>query len=211
MSELTDLLLTGMLNHGSSLLGGALFLAALGIPLPATMLLVAAGAFSRQGVLPVQTAVVAGVVGAVAGDAGSYLVGRFAGRWLPTGLKDGQAWRRAGSLFVRWGSWSIFFSRFLLTPVALPVNLMAGSTHFPWLRFMLPVVVGEAIWVLLFGGLGHLFADRWEHISGLVGDVAGLLLGALLVATGAYALAASRRRKTHAGKLQAGSKPFTDR
>jgi membrane protein DedA with SNARE-associated domain len=211
VSELTDLLLTGLLNHGSSLLGGALFLAALGVPLPATMLLVAAGAFARQGVLPIQAAVVAGVVGAVAGDASSYLVGRFAGRWLPAGLKEGQAWRRVGSMFVRWGSWSIFFSRFLLTPVALPVNLMAGSTHYPWHRFMLPVVVGEVIWVLLFGGLGHLFADRWEHISALAGDMAGLLLGALLVATGIYALAASRRGKTQAGQLQVGRKPSTDR
>ena len=52
MSELNDLLLTGLLNHGSLLLGLVLFFAALGVPLPATMLLLAAGAFAQQGVLP---------------------------------------------------------------------------------------------------------------------------------------------------------------
>lgn len=186
MSELTELMLTGLINHGSSLLGAVLFLAALGIPLPATMLLVAAGAFSRQGVLPAQTAVLAGVLGAIAGDAGSYLLGRFAGHRLPVGLQQGQVWQRASVLFARWGGWSILLSRFLLTPVALPVNLMAGSTRYPWPRFLLPVVVGEVIWVLLFGGLGHLFADQWENIGQLAGDFAGLVMGVLLLAVGAY-------------------------
>lgn len=186
MSELTELMLTGLINHGSSLLGAVLFLAALGIPLPATMLLVAAGAFSRQGVLPAQTAVLAGVLGAIAGDAGSYLLGRFAGHRLPVGLQQGRVWQRASVLFARWGGWSILLSRFLLTPVALPVNLMAGSTRYPWPRFLLPVVVGEVIWVLLFGGLGHLFADQWENIGQLAGDFAGLVMGVLLLAVGAY-------------------------
>lgn len=211
MSEATDLLLTGLINHGSSLLGGTLFLAALGVPLPASLLLMAAGAFARQGVLSVQAAALAGVAGAVAGDACSYMLGRFAGRWLPASLQHGQAWQRASSLFARWGSWGIFFSRFLLTPLALPVNLMAGSTGFPWLRFLLPVAVGEAIWVLLFGGLGHLFADSWEPIGALAGDLAGLLLGALLVAAGAFAWVASRHSRASAANLQAGRKPSTER
>lgn len=197
MSALTDLMLTGLLNHGSSLLGVILFLAALGIPLPATLLLVAAGAFSRQGVLPLQTAVLAGVAGAIAGDASSYLLGRFAGRRLPLGLQQGQTWQRAGVLFARWGGWSIFFSRFLLTPVALPVNLMAGSTRYPWSRFLLPVVVGELVWVLLFGGLGHLFADQWENIGRLAADFGGLLMGVLLLAAGAY-VALNGRKAAHA-------------
>ena len=53
----------------------------------------------------------------------------------------------------------MFLSRSLFTPISLPVNLMAGSTRFPRHRFMTAVVLGEAFWVLLHGGLGLLFAD----------------------------------------------------
>ena len=44
MTEITDFLLTSLLNHGALVLGSTLFLAALGVPLPATMLVVATGA-----------------------------------------------------------------------------------------------------------------------------------------------------------------------
>ena len=57
MSELSGALLTALINQGQWLLASVLFLAALGVPLPATMLLLAAGAFARQGVLePVTSA-----------------------------------------------------------------------------------------------------------------------------------------------------------
>ena len=62
-------------------------------------------------------------------------------------------------LTSRWGIWSVFLSRSLFTPISLPVNLMAGSTRFPWHCFMTAVVLREAFWVLLHGGLGLLFAD----------------------------------------------------
>jgi membrane protein DedA with SNARE-associated domain len=209
VSDISDLLLTGLLNHGNALLGGALFLAALGVPLPATMLLLAAGAFARQGVLPLQAALVTAVAAAVTGDACSYLVGRLAGRHLPKRLQGASSWQRAAGLFARWGSWSVFFSRFLLTPIALPVNLLAGSTRHAWPRFMAAAVAGELLWVLLFGGLGHLFADRWEGISALAGDVVGLLLGAVLAAGGALGFLASRR--SGAARDHSGRKSSTER
>lgn len=195
MSDLSDLLLTGLLNHGSLLLGLVLFFAALGIPLPATMLLLAAGAFARQGVLPWLSAALAGITGAVLGDFASYTVGRQAGQRLPVRLTSTAAWREASDRFSRWGIWAVFFSRFLLTPIALPINLLAGSTGFALGRFMLAVLTGEVIWVLLFGGLGAVFAGSWEALSALAGDVAGLALGAVVAAFGLWRLWAARRAR----------------
>jgi membrane protein DedA with SNARE-associated domain len=195
LSDLSDLLLTGLLNHGSLLLGLVLFLAAFGVPLPATMLLLAAGAFARQGVLPWLTAALAGMVGAVLGDFASYEVGRQAGQRLPARLTGTAAWREAAERFSRWGVWAVFFSRFLLTPIALPINLLAGSTGFAWGRFALAVLTGEAIWVLLFGGLGAVFAGSWEALSALAGDVAGLFLGAVVAAFGLWRLWVARRAR----------------
>jgi membrane-associated protein len=192
VTEITDFLLTSLLNHGALVLGGTLFLAALGVPLPATMLVVATGAFSRQGVMSLQAAASVAVVAAVAGDGCSYLLGRLVGERLTSPWKGSKAWRSADQQFERWGIWSVFLSRFLFTPIALPVNLMAGTTMFPWHRFLVAVVVGELIWVLLYGGLGLLFADSWEVLSQMASDLSGLLVGILLLGGGAYALV--RRR-----------------
>jgi membrane protein DedA with SNARE-associated domain len=90
----------------------------------------------------------------------------------------------------------VLVTRFLLTPLALPVNLLAGSTRYPLARFLLPVVVGEIAWVLLFGGLGYVFAQSWERVSAWADDSAGLLLGAALVALGAWGLRRLKRQGT---------------
>jgi membrane-associated protein len=123
----------------------------------------------------------------------SYAVGSLAGRRLPARLTDTSSWKQAADLFSRRGVWAVFFSRFLLTPIALPINLMAGSTGLGWRRFALPVVSGEVIWVAMFGGLGAAFAGSWEALSGLAGDVAGLLVGAVVAAFALWKLRAARR------------------
>jgi membrane-associated protein len=197
LSAVSELLLTGLLNHGLLLLGGVLFFAALGMPLPATMLLVAAGAFARQDVLDLPRAGAAALAGAVSGDIGSYLLGRsgaaLVSSRVPARLQATAAATGAARLFHRCGGWSVFVSRFALTPLALPVNLLAGSTHLAWGTYLAAVVTGEVLWVGLFGGLGYLFADRWEVISELAGDVVGLLLGVALVLVGGLVIRRSRR------------------
>lgn len=192
MSELRDLLLTGVLNHGALALGTVLFLAALGIPLPATVLLIAAGAFVQQGVLAPESAVVAASIGAVSGDGGSYLLGRFGAALLPLRMQTSDPWKRAARLFERWGSWGVFFTRFLLTPAALPVNLLAGSTRFPVRRFAPAVMAGQLLWVALFGGAGYMFADRWEDLSSIAGDSAAIALGVVLATWGLIRLRQGR-------------------
>ncbi len=195
MSEITDLLLTGLLNQGGLLLGTVLFFAALGVPLPATVMLLAAGAFAQQGLLSGTVLWSIAVLAATAGDLCSYGLGRFGLALLPPKWQTSGVWKRASHGFAHWGLWSVFFSRFLFTPLALPVNLLAGSTRYPFPRFMLPVAVGEVIWVGLYGGLGYLFADSWEMLGDQAGNLAGILIGLLLLGVGGYLLLV-RLRKT---------------
>lgn len=184
MSSISDFLLTALLNQGNLLLGGTLFLAALGLPLPASMLVIAAGAFTRQGMLGLEGAASFALVGAVAGDGCSYIVGRYGLERLPTRFRALVSTPTTTQWFSRWGGWSVFSTRFLLTPLALPVNLLAGSTRYPWHRYMTAVLAGEVTWVASFGGLGYLFADQWENMSQLTSDFVGLLLGLALAVLG---------------------------
>ena len=52
---------------------------------------------------------------------------------------------------------SIFLTRFLITGIAVPVNLLAGTGNFPFKRFLMYDLAGEAIWIFGYGGLGYLF------------------------------------------------------
>jgi membrane protein DedA with SNARE-associated domain len=193
MSELTDALLTATLVYGAPALALALLLAALGIPLPATLLLLAAGAFTRQGVLDGPWTLALGLLASVLGDSGSYCLGRCGGTLVLRHMDKQAAWQRAQALFARRGALAILLTRFLLTPLALPTNLIAGSSRYIYVRFLLVDVAGELIWVTMYLGLGYTFADRWEALSDLAGNVSGLLLGLLALAVGGYILYRYRR------------------
>jgi membrane protein DedA with SNARE-associated domain len=181
VNELSDWLLLGLQNYGAWVLGATTLLSAVGLPLPATMLLVAAGALARQGTLDWAAAVALAAAGASLGDAASYWLGRSGSRLLAGRVQTAPAWQRARGAFRRWGGLAIFLSRFALTPLALPVNLIAGSTRYSAWRFIAPVVLGESLWVIAFGGLGYVFVDQWAALSNVISSQAGGL-SAYLVA-----------------------------
>ncbi len=187
LPDLDDLVLAGLNDYGVWALGLATLVAALGVPLPSSMLLLAAGAFARQGVLNWQWALALAAVGAIAGDSGSYLIGRFGARFAPWRAQSTPAWQRAQTTFAHWGGMAVFLSRFLLMPLALPINLMAGSTEYAPARYLGLVAAGETIWVLGFGGMGYLFASSWQNISALAGQVSGwAVASAVVLAGGAF-------------------------
>ena len=77
----------------------------------------------------------------------------------------------------RRGGAGVFLSRWLLTPLGPVVNLTSGATRYPWPRFLLFDVLGEALWVVLYVWLGKLFSDRVQAMSDLLGDFTWALLG----------------------------------
>jgi membrane protein DedA with SNARE-associated domain len=182
---MTDALLTAMLAYGPLALALALLIAALGVPLPAPLLLLAAGAFARQGALDGAWAGALGFLASVLGDSGGYCLGRCGGALVRRRVQAHGGWQRAQATFARRGSLAVLLTRFALTPLALPTNLIAGSTRYAFPRFLLFDALGELIWVALYGGLGYLFADRWETLSELAGSLTGALVGLLVLALGA--------------------------
>ena len=195
MSELTEAFLSAMLAYGPLALGLALLIAAFGIPLPATLLLLAAGAFARQGALDGAWAGALGLLASILGDSGGYCLGRCGRALVQRQVAKRAAWQRARVTFARRGSLAVLLTRFALTPLALPTNLIAGSTHYAFPRFLLFDLIGETVWVALYGGLGYLFADRWEALSDLAGNLTGALLGLFALAAGGYLTFRSRQRR----------------
>ncbi|MDP9455294.1 MAG: VTT domain-containing protein [Actinomycetota bacterium] len=158
-----------LLNRGPPALAIVLFAAALGLPIPSTALVLAAGALAREGRVDAPLYAILALIGAVLGDAAGYLLARLGFAPILRRLEGSTSWHRAERAFERWGKLTILFSRFLVTPLSPPVNAIAGAVRYPFAGFFLLCAIGEVVWVALFGGLGYFRrglagdrADRWR-------------------------------------------------
>lgn len=181
---MSDFLLTQVINYGAPLLGIVVFIGGLGVPLPCTVLVIAAGAFARQGILPWHTTALISIISVIVGDSISYSFGYYASERVIERFGGSPRWLEAEKAFQKWGPLSIFFSRFLVTAIALPVNLISGTTRFPFRKFILFDALGEVVWIFGYGGLGYLFGSQWEVVSEFLSNFGGLVLGIILFVIG---------------------------
>ncbi|GIK37797.1 MAG: membrane protein [Chloroflexota bacterium] len=192
--DLTEFFLTGMLTYGPPALGLALFIGALGLPIPGTLLVLAAGAFVRQGVIGLFSTSGLGLLGAVLGDSASYTIGYFAKGWVQRRFGQSSVWQKAQDTFERRGGIAIYLTRFLLTPLAVPTNLIAGGSGYPFWKFFVYTLAGEFTWIVLYGGLGYAFGSQWEAINQFISDFSGLLVGIVALGAGIYFLVRRQRQ-----------------
>ena len=191
---MSDFLLTQVINYGAPLFGAFLFLGALGVPIGASVLVIAAGAFSQQGILDWLPTAILGLIGAVLGDALSFGIGFYAQDWVGQRLGRSSAWRNARKSFEARAGLAIYLTRFLVTALALPTNLIAGGSGIRFRRFMVYDSFGELTWIILYGGLGYLFGSEWELVSDFISSFGGLILGIVILGVGAWLGLTKRRR-----------------
>jgi membrane protein DedA with SNARE-associated domain len=142
-------LVIGLVSFGESFV----FLSLL---FPGTAILSASGALVEAGILDPLTPVLAGIVGAVLGDAISFWLGQKFGpqisdmwpfRHHPQRLESGIVF------FERYGTASVFIGRFF-GPLRAVIPLAAGILRMPTRRFYVANVLSAIIWVpaLIFSG-----------------------------------------------------------
>ena len=184
--DLTNWFLTAMSTYGPTLLGLILFLGALGLPLPGTLFLLAAGALAQQGSIDGVAASSFGLAGVVLGDSLGYFTGHSAGKWLQPRMTRGNKWQKAQARFTRHGGVAIYLTRFLFTPFAVPTNLIAGGSGYTFRQFLRYDVTGELTWIALYGGLGYVAGSQWPIISQIMSNYTTLLVTFLVGATAVY-------------------------
>lgn len=192
MTNLSQWLLTGVGNYGAPLLALFVYLGSLGIPFPVTLLLIAVGAFIRQGVMVWWLAGLVTLAAAILADTTLFTIGYRAQSWVQRKFGQKEAWQKAEEFFERRGGLAIIFTRFWLTPLAPAVDLIA-ATRYSYARFLAFDFVGEIVWVVLFGGVGYIFETEWEAAYQLISDFSGLSMGLVILGVGIFWLL--RRRK----------------
>lgn len=178
---MTGWLLALVPTYGLWLLALVTFLACLALPVPCSLLMLTAGGFAATGDLVLWQVVTSALGGAVAGDQLGYRIGARGGhpllRRLGATPSRARLVARARDQMERRGAVGIFLSRWLFSAVGPWANFVAGAITYPWARFTLWAVVGEAVWVGLYCGLGFAFAENLQAASDLAGSVLGITAG----------------------------------
>jgi len=117
----------------------------------------------------------------------TYWVGRLvangahrtrAAQWM-----DSAGYRRAVDRLNRWGAPAVSLS-FLTIGVQTVINLAAGATRMPLVRYIPATVVGSIAWAFLYASVGFVgfeaLALLWQHSPGAAVVAGTLALGGLV-------------------------------
>jgi membrane protein DedA with SNARE-associated domain len=159
-----------LLHHGYSVVFAFVLAEQIGLPLPATPILLAMGALAS-----------------LIGDGLWYWLGRKRGYSVlnllcRVALEPDSCVRRTENVFTRFGAGSLLFAKFVpgLSTAAPP---LAGLFRMPLARFLLSDGAGAALWVVTFSGAGYIFRTQLEEVAEYAlgfGKWLGVIVGVLL-------------------------------
>jgi membrane protein DedA with SNARE-associated domain/rhodanese-related sulfurtransferase len=200
-----------LLTYGYLLIFGWVLLEQIGLPLPATPVLIAAGALSATEHMSFAAALLAGVLACLVADIAWFFFGRRYGNFVLRllcrfSLESTVCVRRTHDSFGKRGAYTLLFAKFVpgLSIIAPPV---AGQTGMSMSRFLLFDTGGAVIWVgsLLLGGrlFGDLI-DKDPHLLDWLGRFGGalLLLGVLIFIGSRIYRSQSYLRKLRTARLE---------
>jgi membrane protein DedA with SNARE-associated domain/rhodanese-related sulfurtransferase len=185
MSETLDFLT----RHGPLVLFAAVFVEQMGVPLPASPWLLAAGALIGAGKMPGPAALAAAVLGSLLADLIWFYLGRRYGHRVlklvcRISLEQDSCVRRTQDVFARYGMRGVIAAKFIpgLSTLAPP---MAGSSGIRAPRFFFFDGLGSFLYAGTFVLAGVLFSRQLEKV---LGALASLGNGALALVLGLAAL-----------------------
>lgn len=186
--------LTGAIaQHGYSILFFVVLAESIGLPIPAAIGLLVAGAASAHGahgsapLHPGQVLFMA-YSAMMIGDNLLFFGGRATGWWLlgvlcRVSLNPEACVMRSADQFYKRGRVILLFAKFLpgISTMSAP---LAGSMGMPHWQFLALDVAGASVYILSYFGAGYLFSDFLAAIErgySTAGSMAGWLIGVLIV------------------------------
>jgi membrane protein DedA with SNARE-associated domain/rhodanese-related sulfurtransferase len=185
--------ISDLTQHGYAILFGAVFLEAVGLPLPAALALLVAGGASAHGALYAPYALGGALLAMLAGDALMFVMGRYTGWWLlgvlcRISLNPESCILRSADSFYRRGRSLLVVAKFIpgINTMAPP---LAGCMNMSLLQFIGLDLAGAALYTGVYFGVGFLFSGALAAITRgyqTFGRIVGWTIAVLVVAYVAY-------------------------
>lgn len=158
-----DSLLSGLSEHGYSILFAAVFLEAIGIPVPAAVALLIAGGASARHSLQAPLALASAFSAMILADALMFLLGRYTGWWMlgvlcRLSLNPESCILRAADSFYKRGRSMLLFAKFVpgINTMAPP---LAGSMNMRFIEFLRLDLMGVTLYIGSYFAVGYVFSD----------------------------------------------------
>lgn len=155
-----SLLLAFLISFGESL-------AIVGSIVPGSVMMTMVGILAGTGVMRIDLTLIAAILGAIAGDGGSYLLGYYFSdrlfdiwpfRKYPKWLAYGKAY------FERHGGKSVFFGRFI-GPLRSIIPMIAGMMQMKRFEFLIANSISAVAWSIVYVGPGILIGTASSGLS----------------------------------------------
>lgn len=185
-----DVWLEAISHHGSLLIFGLVFAEAAGLPVPAALALIAAGAAAAAHLVSPAAVFLSALLGLMLGDLLLFLLGRYTGWALLSficgiSLNPETCILRSAESFYKRGRITLVFAKFVpgLSAMAAP---LAGSMRMKVGQFLRLDLAGALLYLVGYGGLGFLFRDLVVRLTHHLQRAGHVVLFVVLVAAIAY-------------------------
>lgn len=180
-----------LLKHGYSVLFAAVFARQIGLPLPAPLFLLAAGALAAGRGFSLVPALGLAVIACVLADWAWYEAGRqwgervlhFIHRFAPDPEAADQ---KSKKVFALHGPQLLLVAKFVPGLDAI-APILAGASRTSRFRFLAFETIGASLWSTAYTGLGYIFSNDLDRAAAYVGRAGTLLAAVALVALTMYA------------------------
>jgi membrane protein DedA with SNARE-associated domain/rhodanese-related sulfurtransferase len=186
LDELTQFLI----RHGGLVVFAIVFAEQVGLPIPAFPILLAAGALAGAGKMNLALAIVLAFMACLMGDLLWYYLGRYRGAKVlgllcRISLEPDSCVRRTEEFFLRHGTRSLVFAKFL-PGLSTVTPALAGLFGVKVERFMLYDGLGAFLWVAAATVPGYLFSDQLESMAAQAGRLGSSVVVLLMTVVALY-------------------------
>jgi membrane protein DedA with SNARE-associated domain len=157
-----------VVQYGYALLFGWVLIEQGGLPIPATPLLLAAGALAGRGRMSLPLVVLAATAGCFGADVFWYTFGKRRGAVVLNllcriAMEPDSCVRRTETTFSKYGPRTLLICKFI-PGLNTAAPALAGMVRVPYRRFVIFDLLGATLWTVAYSVLGFVFSKQLDRV-----------------------------------------------
>lgn len=180
---MTEFVLNLIPEYGLYLVFFVVMFACMGIPLPASVIVLTAGGLAAAGDLVIWQVLLIAFIAFVVGDQLAFNSARIIGPSLLMRArrvnKIAKLVDKSENLLNQRGLIAVFLSRTIFSAIGPYVGVASGALHMRWILFSSVAAIAALVWASTYGMAGYLFAGQLPELNGLV--VKHLIAGTYMI------------------------------
>ncbi|MEL6572947.1 MAG: DedA family protein [Pseudomonadota bacterium] len=197
---MTDYVLGLIPDYGLYVIFMVVALACLAAPLPASVLVLAAGSFAAAGDLVLWQVFAVALLAFILGDQLAFSIAKTAGPRLLGAArrypKMDELLTKGDDMLQRRGTVAVLISHTIASPTCPYVTYLCGVSGMSRAAFSGYAMIGAVIWAGAYVGLGFAFSNQLTQVSTILSNFFGLVIS--VIALFASAMWLYRRWRDHA-------------